>query len=192
MKGKQMNNRPKSTSIHFTLLAVAGLLASAVSSHAQGAVATISGVPVSGGFDYTILLTDTGSTPLNSFWYGWTIGNFNLPSTPSSPANMLGWGSIVNGHSIEWVNSSGTALTPGNTGTFTFFSSSTPTAMTTSPAGQSVAYVNGIDFSQGSPGSSTPVFSPALVPAPEPSTVALFAVGALGLLTSGWRKLRAS
>jgi hypothetical protein len=64
--------------------------------------------------------------------------------------------------------------------------------MTTSPAGQSVAYVNGIDFSQGSPGSSTPVFSPALVPAPEPSTVALFAVGALGLLTSGWRKLRAS
>ena len=85
MKGKQMNNRPKSTSIHFTLLAVAGLLASAVSSHAQGAVATISGVPVSGGFDYTILLTDTGSTPLNSFWYGWTIGNFNLPSTPQQP-----------------------------------------------------------------------------------------------------------
>ena len=187
-----MNNRPKSTSIHFTLLVVAGLLASAVSSHAQGAVATISGVPVSGGFDYTILLTDAGSTPLNSFWYGWTIGNFNLPSTPSSPANTLGWGSIVNGHSIEWVNSSGTALTPGNTGTFAFFSSSTPTAMTTSPAGQSVAYVNGIDFSQGLPGSSTPVFSPALVPAPEPSTVALFAVGALGLLTSGWRKLRAS
>jgi hypothetical protein len=191
MKGKQMNNRPKSTSIHFTLLAVAGLLASAVSSHAQGAVATISGVPVSGGFDYTILLTDTGSTPLNSFWYGWTIGNFNLPSTPSGPANTLGWASIVNGHSIEWVNSSGTALTPGNTGTFTFFSTSTPTAMTTSPAGQSVAYVNGIDFSQGSPGSSTPVFSPTLV-VPEPSSAALLAVGALGLLTSAWRKLRAS
>ena len=186
-----MNNRPKSTSIRFTLLAVAGLLASAVSSHAQGAVATISGVPVTGGFDYTILLADTGSTPLNSFWYGWTTSGNNLPSIPSGAANTLGWGNSVVGNSIEWVNSSGTALTPGNTGTFTFFSTSTPAAMTTSPAGRSVAYVNGIDFSQGSPGSSTAVFSPTLA-VPEPSSAALLAVGALGLLTSGWRKLRAN
>jgi hypothetical protein len=192
MKGNQMNNRPKSSSIRITLIAVAGLLASAVSSHAQGAIATISGVPVSGGFNYTILLQNTGSTDLNSFWYGWTIGNFNLPSTPSGPTNSLGWNNTVFSTSIEWVNSSGTALAPGNTGTFFFFSTSTPTAMTTAPHGESVAYVNGIDFSQGSPGSSTPVFSPTLVTAPEPSSAALLAVGALGMLASGWRKLRAS
>lgn len=186
-----MNNRPKSSSIRFTLLAVAGLLASAVSGHAQGAMATISGVPVSGGFDYTILLTDTGSTDLNSFWYGWTTGGNNLPSTPSGPTNSLGWNNTVFFNSIKWANSSGTALIPGQTATFFFFSTSSPTAITTSPSGQSVAYVNGIDNSQGVAGSSTPVFSPSLVPAPEPSAVVLFAVGALGLLASGWRKLRA-
>jgi hypothetical protein len=192
MKENQMNDKPKSTSIRFTLLAVAGLLASAVSSHAQGALATISGVPVSGGFNYTILLTDTGSGNLNSFWYGWTTSGNNLPSTPSGATNSLGWNNTVSGASIQWVNSSGTALTPGNSGTFFFFSTSTPALITTSPHGQSVAYVNGIDFSQGSPGSSTPVFSPTLAPAPEPSSVALLAVGALGLLASGWRKLRAT
>ena len=185
-----MNKRQKSTSIRFALLAVAGLLGSAVSSHAQGAVATISAVPVSGGFDYTILLTDTGSGNLNSFWYGWTTSGNNLPSIPSGPTNSLGWGNSVVNNSIEWVNSSGTALTPGNSGTFFFFSTSAPTAMTNSPSGRSVAYVNGIELNQGVAGHSTPVFSPTLVPAPEPSSVALLAVGALGLLASGWRKTR--
>jgi hypothetical protein len=83
-------------------------------------------------------------------------------------------------------------LTPGNSGTFSFFSTSTPALITTLPHGQSVAYVNGIDFSQGVAGSSTSAFSPTLVAAPEPSSVALLAVGALGLLASGWRKLRAT
>jgi len=187
-----MNYKPKSTSIRFTLLAVAGLLASAVSSHAQGAMATISAVPVSGGYDYTILLTDTGSGNLNSFWYGWTTSGNNLPSPPSGASNSLGWNNNLSGNSIKWVNVSGTALTPGQSGTFSFFSSSSPTAITTSPSGESVAYVNGIDNSQGVAGDSTPVFSPTLVPAPEPSTVALFAAGALGLLVTGWRKLRAN
>jgi hypothetical protein len=192
MKGNQMNNKPKSISIRFTLLAVAGLLASAVSSHAQGAIATISGVPVSGGFDYTILLTDTGSGNLNSFWYGWTGSGNNLPSNPSGATNSLGWANNLSGNSIKWVNSSGTALTPGNSGTFFFFSTSSPAAITTLPSGGSVAYVNGIDFSQGVAGSSTPAFSPTLVAAPEPSSVALLAIGALSLLASGWRKLHAN
>jgi hypothetical protein len=191
MKGNQMNNKPKSTSIRFTLLAVAGLLTSAVSGHAQGAVATISGVAVSGGFDYTILLQDTGSGNLNSFWYGWTSSGNNLPSNPSGATNSLGWNNTVFGNSIEWVNSSGTALTPGHSGTFFFFSTSAPAAITTPPSGESVAYVNGITFTQNLPGDSTPAFSPTLV-VPEPSSVALLAVGALGLLASGWRKLRAN
>ena len=123
MKGNLMNHKPKSSSILFTVLAAAGLLASVVSSHAQGAIATISGVPVSGGFNYTILLTDTGSGNLNSFWYGWTTSGNNLPSIPSSATTSLGWNNTVSGNSIKWVNSSGTALTPGNSGTFFFFSS---------------------------------------------------------------------
>lgn len=185
-----MKKMPKFAPITFALTACAGLFAFTVASHAQGAVATISGVAVSGGFDYTIILTDSGTTSLNSFWYGWTIGNFNLPSIPSSPANSLSWGSTVSGKSIEWVNSSGTTLTPGQSGTFTFFSTNTPTQMTTSPSGQSVAYVNGITFTQGNPGDSTPVFSPTLVAAPEPSAMALLGIGSMGLLAAGWMRMR--
>ena len=57
-------------------------------------------------------------------------------------------------------------------------------------AGESVAYVHGIDFSQGVAGDSTGVFSPVFVTAPEPSAVGLLALGALGGLAFGWRKQR--
>jgi hypothetical protein len=167
------------------LLAAAALYSSTYKSSAQSATATISDVAVSGGFDYTILLFNSGTTNLNSFWYGWTTSGNNLPSVPSNAGNTLGWGNSVVGNSIEWVNSAGTALAPGATGTFTFFSSSTPTSITTSPAGESVAYVHGIDFSLGASGRSTPVFSPVLSAVPEPSPAAL-----LGLGVAGWFLVR--
>ena len=185
-----MKNKP---TICIALAVAAGLFASAVSSHAQGASATISGVAVSGGYDYTIVLTDTGTYNLNSFWYGWTSTGNNLAVIPSSAGNTLGWGNMVQSFtpsSIEWVNSTGTALTPGHSGSFTFFSTTTPTAITTAPSGGSVAYVNGIDFSQGVAGDSTGAFSPTLTTVPEPSSVALLAAGSLGLLVTGWRRLR--
>jgi hypothetical protein len=177
-----MNNAPKSALLAIALVASAGLFVPAVSVHAQGAVATISDVAVSGGFDYTIVLQNTGTLNLNSFWYGWTTSGNNLPSIPNTASNNLAWANNVSGNSIKWVNSTGTALAPGGFGTFSFFSSSSPAAMTTSPAGESVAYVGGIDFSQGVAGDSTGVFSPTLVAAPEPSSMALLAAGALGVL----------
>jgi hypothetical protein len=164
-------------------LAILGGLMVARPGHGQGVAATISDVPVAGGYDYTILLQNTGTLALNSFWYGWTTSGNNLPSTPSDMANNLGWGeSLFGGTSVEWKNSSGTALAAGATGTFTFFSTSTPLVQTTSPAGESVAYVNGIDFSEGVPGDSTGAFSPTLVTVPEPSSLALLALSGLGLL----------
>jgi len=123
-----MKRKNKATSICLALAVALVSITSSPSCRAQGAVATISGTAVTGGFDYTILLHNTGATNLNSFWYGWTIGVFNLPSFPSDPTNLLGWGSAVIGHSIEYVNSAGTALAPGQTGTFTFFSTDTPAA----------------------------------------------------------------
>ncbi|MGA9779653.1 MAG: PEP-CTERM sorting domain-containing protein [Limisphaerales bacterium] len=172
------------------LLVASGLAMSAVSGHAQSASATIFDVAVAGGYDYTITLNNTGSISLEDFWYGWTQDGNNLPSDPSSLGSSLGWsGSLFGGNSVEWQGSSGTALAPGNSATFTFFSASTPTAMTTPPAGESVAYVNGIDFSQNTPGDSTAVFSPTLVATPEPSSIALLAIGSLGLLAVGRRRL---
>ena len=189
-----MKNVSKLLSIRVALVVAAGLAASTTSSLAQGATATISDVAAGGGvFDYTILLQDTGSTSLNSFWYAWTTSGNNLPlgHNPTRAANTLGWANDLDGNSIQWVNSTGTALAPGQSGTFTFVSTATPSAITTSPSGESVAYVNGITFTQDNPGDSTPVFSPTLVAAPEPSPVSLLTAGLFGLAGSfGWRRFR--
>jgi hypothetical protein len=97
---------------------------------------------------------------------------------------------VFNGGSIQWQNSTGTVLAPGNTGTFTFFSATTPTDITTSPSGESVVYVQTIGFNENEAGISSPVFSPELVAAPEPSSLALFGVGGLGLFIWTRRQFR--
>lgn len=174
-----MNQKTKLIVNCLTLAVLGASVTASIPAFGQEAVATISDTAVSGGFDYTIVLQNTGSAALNSFWYGWTTSGNNLPSDPTTAANNLGWADNLSGNSIEWVNSTGTALAAGDSGTFTFFSTTTPTAITLSPSGESVAYEHGIDFSQDTPGSSTPVFSPTLVP--EPSSVALVGGGLLGL-----------
>jgi hypothetical protein len=163
--------------IRLSLALTAGLVASTLSAHAQSATATISGVQNGANYDYTILLHNTGTTSLNSFWYGWIQFENDLPSDPSSAANSLGWANNLDGNSIQWENSTGTALGAGQTATFTFVDSSTPAAITAGISGESVAYVGTIDFSQSSPGDSTGIFTPTLVPAPEPSSLALMAAG---------------
>jgi len=174
--------------IRLTSTALAGLAAAvAPNIQAQSATATISGVLSGSVYDYTILLHNTGSDNLNSFWYGWTqLGN-NLPSDPSAAGNSSGWANNLDANSIEWVNSTGSALTPGQTDTFTFVSTDTPTQITTAPSGESVAYVGGIDFSQNSPGDSTAIFSPTLVP--EPSVTGLCAAGMFAVV-GVWRRAR--
>ena len=165
-----------SFSVRLALAFAAGLGFSTVSGHAQSASATISYAADGANFDYTITLLNTGTTDLNGFWYGWTYDGNNLPSDPMSLGNSLGWDNNPDGNSVEWENTYGTALAPGQSGAFTFVSSSSPTDMTTSPAGESVAYVYGIDGSQSYPGYSTDVFSPVLE-VPEPSSAALLATG---------------
>src|SRR5579862_5633410 len=163
----------KMNSIRLLLTVAAVLAAAAVSSHAQSATATISWVAAGNSYNYTVTLKNTGAVALNSFWYGWTASGNNLPSVASNAGNSVGWGSQVSGNSIQWMNNSysyygntyyyGTSLAPGATATFTFVSTSSPSAITASPSGESVAYVGGIDFSQGKAGDSTPAFSPTLV-----------------------------
>jgi hypothetical protein len=184
-----MTLKNKFSPIFLALAGVAGFVLSAATAQAvPNASATISDVSVAGGFDYTIVLTDTGSTSLDSFWYGWTTVGNNLPSDPTTAGNSLGWANTLSGNSIMWTG--GTAIGVGGSGTFTFFSTSTPTQITTAPSGVSVAYVGGIDFSEGNGTTSTPGFSPVLVASPEPSTAALLGIGSLGLLAIGWRKVR--
>jgi hypothetical protein len=140
--------------------------------------ATIYGVPDGASYDYTITLTNTSSVALNSFWYGWTTSGDNLPSAPASAGNSVSWGNGISGNSIKWTNSTGTALAPGASATFTFVSSDTPSAITTAPSGESVVYVGAIDFSQGTAGDSSQEFSPTLVSAPVSNSPPVLAVAA--------------
>ncbi|HET7625872.1 MAG TPA: PEP-CTERM sorting domain-containing protein [Verrucomicrobiae bacterium] len=176
--------------VFIELLVAAGLAAPAASSFAQSATATISGVQNGGIFDYTITLNNTGDVPLEGFWYGWTTSGNNLPSIPTNPQNSLGWGnSVFGGNSIMYQGDSENALAPNTSGIFTFESTSTPAEITTSPSGESVAYVGTINFGQNVPGDSTAVFSPVQV-VPEPSSLALIAAGSIGLLAGVRRKTR--
>src|SRR5215469_16291785 len=184
IEGIYMTNA--SFSVRLALALAAGLAIPAVSGHAQSASATISYTTAGANYDYTITLFNSGTTSLSSFWYGWTDTGNNLPSDPTSLGNSLGWNNNPDGNSVMWENSTGTALAPGKSGTFTFVSTSSPISMTTPPAGESVAYVGGIDFSQGVAGDSTGAFAPILQAAPEPSALALFAAG-MGFVGLGLR-----
>ena len=183
-----MNQLPKLTTNRFALAVAvaAGLTASTVASQAQSATATISDVAAGGGvFDYTITLQNTGTTSLDAFWYAWTQSGNNLSTDITSPGSSLGWtDSAKTGNlAISWIDSSGTApLAKGQSATFTFDSTETPTAITTSPSGESVAYVTvaGLNaFDQNDPGVASAVFSPTLVAVPEPTSMGLIAAGSL-------------
>ena len=182
-----MKIAPKLLPIRLALVVAAGLAASAATSHAQSATATISGVADGGSFDYTITLQNTGTTSLDSFWYAWTLTGNNLSALISNPGSSLGWvdTAIEGGTSISWEGNAGNVLGVGQSATFTFTSPETPTAITTSPSGESVVYVPGTGpntFGQNIPGLASPVFSPTLVVVPEPSSVSLLMAGLVGLI----------
>jgi len=193
-----MNKLPN-LSLSATRLALAlaaGLVASTVSSQAQSAMATISETGGGGGtFDYTISLENTGTQSLNSFWYGWTPGVFDLPlgsvaSGTTVTSSSLGWVATIDntgsGDSIQWQNTaSAPSLTGGESATFTFDSPTSLSAITTSPSGESVAFTtDAVQFNQGVSGESTAIFSPTVQAVPEPSSMGLMAAGLLGMVGS--------
>jgi len=154
---------------------------------------TISGTEIgtSGTYDYTLTLTAlTGSAPIQSYWFAWTPGHFFLQSAPTSISGNDGWtgtdDNTANGDSIQFVG--GTAITAGNTVTFNFDSTITPSQMNTDVGPpSSVAYPGAINFSGSSPNETIGVES-----VPEPSVTVLFALGAAVLGYGVWRKRSSS
>jgi hypothetical protein len=186
-----MKKMIKLTSIRFALAVAGGLAMSVVSTHAQSAMATISGTQAGSDWDYTITLENTSApgTSLEGFWYGWIVGDFDLGAVPSNASNSLGWANTVDGDSIQFQGGAGDALGAGQSGTFSFESTENPTEITTSPQGESVAFTGTIGFNENEAGVSTPVFSPELVTTPEPSTFALLGAGGFVLILMKNRKL---
>ena len=145
------------------ILASALLLATVGAAHAATAAkGSISNTDLGGGvFQYTITLTNTGSTSIETFWYAWEPGADFLATSPTNIQSPAGWSAFItgggpnDGFAIQWVTSSA-PLAPGNSATFVFESTDTPAQIAgksvffpSTPVGTSFVY-QGAPFSGGS------------------------------------------
>lgn len=168
---------------------VAALAASAAAAQAQNvnvSTSTLSDAPLGGGvFAYTLTINNTGTEAVDALWVGWIPGGFFI-SSPTSAANLQGWSSSPVSSSIQYGGTSGTAIQPGHSGTFTFDSTTTPTQMA---GGDDVSWAYGVNTSSfgASANADNQQFDAKVVP--EPSTIGLLAMGSLGLLGTLRRKI---
>lgn len=155
--------------------------------------ATISSAPNGGNFDYTLSLTNTGTTNIGTFWFSWTPPGqpFEydfLPSQPLSTSQPAGWlvGPFAGfpGYSIQYYNSTGSLISPGQTATFQFTSPDSPATL----QGTSFGFPITTSFIySGSPLVGTAAQVNPVFVVPEPSTVTLVALSMAGLFAF-WRK----
>ncbi len=145
----------------------------------------------SGSYQYSATLTNTGTTNIGTFWFGWVVYPpvyDLLPSVPTSVTAPAGWtgaglnDSFYGGYSTEWTTTTA-PLAPGQSlSGFTFVSPDSPTVMaSTSPvfplfrSDTSWVYIGA---SQADPGLR---LQPTQI-TPEPATAALSAMALLPLL----------
>jgi hypothetical protein len=143
----------------------------------------------SGGFNYKITLDDTGTTAINTFWFGWIPGEDFLTQNPTLIGSPAGWTEQIvpvgSGYSIEWTaNSSINAIQPaGSSSAFTFSSTETPAQFSAKstldsfyPATTSFVYSGAALVSPGQ--QITPTVQAAAVPAAESASATVAAVEA--------------
>jgi hypothetical protein len=104
-----------------------------------GATVTYATQQVASSFQYTFTLNNTGSTPIGTFWLGWTPASLFgfpydlLPSNPTVASSPTGWSGLsvrdgIGGYAVEWYDL-GTPLSSGNS--LTSFTITTPDSPTT-------------------------------------------------------------
>jgi hypothetical protein len=156
--------------------------------------ATLSATPDGSDFDYTIVLKNASSSTdsLETFWFGWVPGKDFLPTSPISVTPPTGWadrvthGGATDGFAIQFVTSTD-PLAPGQSLDFMFKSADTPAQIAgNSPFYPTIPAETSFVF-QGAPfrGDSAEF---RVRSTPEPSTLALAGVAALGVIGYAWRR----
>ena len=84
-------------------------------------------------FQYSLTLTDTGTTTIGTFWFSWVPGEDFMPVAPMNINSPNGWSDLVthggpgDGFAIQWVATPADVIAPGNTlAGFQFQSTMTP------------------------------------------------------------------
>jgi len=157
--------------------------------HAQGQIAsgTIGSTGSGPSYAYSLTFSDasTATSPIGYVWYSWVPGFFYLPGTPTSASAPAGWTATVAGNSVQYAaNAPADYITAGQTlSGFGYQATFSPAQLAAAPNSEvSDAYSTGL-FSDGGD-----IFTVQVVP--EPSALALLALGAVALWLIGRRKLQ--
>jgi hypothetical protein len=175
--------------------AAAGSLLSLPAMAALSATATYTVTqPSPGVFDYDLTLSDTGTTPIGTFWFSWIPGRGFMTASPSPVASPSGWSDALtqeNGAAILWTTTSA-FLQPGHSLTgFSFESTETPAELAGDDAGTGDPVTTAFVY-HGAPFSDGGYQLTARPAAPEPATWVLMLAGFGGLGALAFARSRKS
>ena len=161
------------------------------------ATATYTSTPAgANGYLYDLTLTNTGTTTIGTFWFGWIPGAGFLSSAPTNIINPAGWNDVLTNanQAIQWTTL--TLLNPGQAlSGFEFDSQETPTQLLgTVPSGTGAGDPITTSFVYiaaplADPGYQLVATPAATSSAPEPATFGLIGVS-IGLCMLGRRLAR--
>jgi hypothetical protein len=153
-------------------------------------------------YQYNLVLDNTGTTTIGTYWFSWTPGDNFMPVSPTSIDSPTGWQDVItnggpsDGFAIQW-----TAKAPANDlaagdslSGFTFDSSLTPAQLESFSTGSPSDQVDSAFVYNQGPFSDAG-FQVTAVPAavtPEPATAVIVAIGfgLIVLTSSSMRKLK--
>ena len=164
------------------------------------ATATMTAVPDSGNYDYTITLHNTGSSNIETFWFAWLPGYDFLTSYPTVTKTPTNWTTYIEsgyygGYSIEFFDTgSSSPLASGQSSSaFQFTSPDSPDVLNAMdpiigyyPTTFSYVYQGAAQASPFNTINSIPIAA-----VPEPSSFILAFIGCLAI-GSTWRRAAAN